>query len=86
MAISDAIPIKMDSTGRGNNWAHGYNEERIQEIINKLEVRESVVMIHSLAGGTGSGLGSRIAEEIRDQVNSIKPLCFLTKASENSYR
>jgi hypothetical protein len=25
------------------------------------------VMVHSLAGGTGSGLGSRLLEEYRDQ-------------------
>ena len=34
-------------------------------------------MIHSLAGGTGSGLGSKLIEMIRDEY----PICFISTAS-----
>ena len=45
--------------------------ERAMEALRK-EVERSdfflgMVMVHSLAGGTGSGLGSRLIEEYRDE-------------------
>jgi Tubulin/FtsZ family, GTPase domain len=40
----------------------------MEMIMSKLDVGRGVIMIHSLAGGTGSGLGSRIMENIRDEV------------------
>ncbi|KAM9307768.1 tubulin delta chain-like [Gastrophryne carolinensis] len=67
--------------GRGNNWAYGYRDagtgsessllERTMESF-RLEVERrdcysGTVMLHSLCGGTGSGLGSRLCEEIRDR-------------------
>ncbi|XP_062387481.1 tubulin delta chain-like isoform X1 [Sardina pilchardus] len=65
--------------GRGNNWAYGYHghwvEEGDQLLVQAMEaVRQEAerrdyyggtVMLHSVSGGTGSGLGSRLCEEIR---------------------
>ncbi len=67
--------------GRGTNWALGYhgtrfgNEDRIlEEVTNRVRKEaercsafSGVVMIHSLGGGTGSGMGSRLCEYIRDE-------------------
>ncbi|KAI8914454.1 Tubulin/FtsZ family, GTPase domain-containing protein [Gorgonomyces haynaldii] len=63
------------STGRGNNWAHGYFDTRpiqesmdaYQSLVESLDNYPGMLLIHSLAGGTGSGLGSRLVQEIRDQ-------------------
>ncbi len=60
------------SNGSGNNWAVGYQEygprfrqELIDKILRQVEQCSSLstfVLIHSLGGGTGSGLGSYINE------------------------
>lgn len=66
--------------GRGNNWAYGYSDtstgsdgsllERTMESFRKeVERRDcysGTVILHSLCGGTGSGLGSHLCQEIRD--------------------
>jgi hypothetical protein len=63
------------SSGRGNNWAHGYFDdshlEDVMEAYRRLVESnfryDGCMMIHSMAGGTGSGLGSRLLSEIRDR-------------------
>jgi len=40
--------------------------ERLRVEAERMDVFDSVVMLHSLGGGTGSGLGSRLAERIKD--------------------
>jgi hypothetical protein len=68
----------VEDSGRGNNWALGYYGprgdssivERAMEAFRKeLEVSDAYrgsLIFHSLCGGTGAGLGSRIMEEMRD--------------------
>lgn len=69
--------------GRGNNWAMGYvgrtasegaagsllanTLDAVRREAERMDLFDSIVLMHSLAGGTGSGLGSRITEEIRDE-------------------
>ncbi|KAI9334930.1 Tubulin/FtsZ family, GTPase domain-containing protein [Obelidium mucronatum] len=65
------------STGRGNNWAHGYSDdfgtESTLEVIRQTIEKQSssysqgTILFQSIAGGTGSGLGSRLTEDIRDE-------------------
>lgn len=62
--------------GRGNNWAYGYQDaedgfdSKIMDWLRKeaenWDFYEGVVMMHSIAGGTGSGLGSRLMETFKD--------------------
>ena len=61
--------------GAGNNWANGYaNAERIVETLAEMIDREAdgsdslegFQLIHSVAGGTGSGLGSYLLEHLND--------------------
>lgn len=63
--------------GSGSNWALGYfhqgesRRERIENCLRReIEAQDTCVrqfhVIHSLAGGTGSGVGSLISEIIRD--------------------
>ncbi|RNA04724.1 tubulin delta chain-like [Brachionus plicatilis] len=67
--------------GRGSNWASGYsglsNDGALKIIEQSLEsVRKEaercdfllyLCMMHSLSGGTGSGCGSRLIEELRNE-------------------
>ncbi|KAM0685848.1 gamma-tubulin [Conglomerata obtusa] len=69
--------IFLDATGggAGNNWAHGYSKgkeyqndvlEMIQREFESCDNLETFMLIHSIAGGTGSGFGSLILENIRE--------------------
>jgi tubulin gamma len=70
------IFISKDGGGAGNNWAKGYSSaEKVQEEIFEMLDREAdgsdslegFVLIHSIAGGTGSGMGSYLLENINDR-------------------
>jgi tubulin gamma len=65
-----------DGGGAGNNWAKGYSlGERIHEDLMETIDREAegsdsleaFVLCHSIAGGTGSGLGSFLLERLNDR-------------------
>ncbi|KAF4667064.1 hypothetical protein FOL47_003790 [Perkinsus chesapeaki] len=73
LCVSDS-----SARGRGGSWAMGYNDndiqllERIEDTLRR-EIEYSdrttdAVVVHSMAGGTGSGLGSRVMEMLRDQL------------------
>ncbi|EDW75425.1 uncharacterized protein Dwil_GK23849 [Drosophila willistoni] len=62
--------------GAGNNWASGFSQgERVQEEIFDIVDREAegsdslegFVLCHSIAGGTGSGMGSYVLERLADR-------------------
>ena len=68
-----------EQSGRGNNWALGYfgsdgnalAEKAMDSFRQELEICDAYrgcMLMHSLCGGTGSGLGSRLIEEIRDEL------------------
>lgn len=61
--------------GTGGNWAKGYNDtntaDRVLAAVNTAAERcdrlQGFQIVHSLGGGTGSGLGARVADRIRAQ-------------------
>lgn len=68
--------------GSGNNWAYGYlhqgesRREAIEDCLaREMEVQDTVIhtfhVLHSLAGGTGSGVGSLVGEVVKD----MQPHC-----------
>jgi len=70
------IFMSKDGGGAGNNWAKGYSSaEKVQDEIFEMVDREAegsdslegFVLIHSIAGGTGSGVGSYLLENINDR-------------------
>ncbi|KAJ2305882.1 gamma-tubulin, partial [Coemansia sp. RSA 2704] len=70
------IYMSTDGSGAGNNWASGYAQgERICEDILEMLDREAdnsdslegFNLLHSIAGGTGSGLGSFLLERLSDR-------------------
>lgn len=62
--------------GSGNNWAFGYGfrsmeflsafEEKLRKEFEYDSEVSNVLCVHSSGGGTGSGVGTRITEHIRD--------------------
>ncbi|KZV94035.1 tubulin-domain-containing protein [Exidia glandulosa HHB12029] len=70
------IYLSKDGGGAGNNWAAGYSiGERIYEEVMEMIEREAegsdslegFMLMHSIAGGTGSGLGSYLLERLNDK-------------------
>ncbi|PVI04709.1 tubulin-domain-containing protein [Periconia macrospinosa] len=68
--------IHKDGTGAGNNWGMGYSmgEQVQEEIIDMIDREadgsdslEGFMLLHSIAGGTGSGLGSYMLERLNDR-------------------
>jgi tubulin gamma len=70
------IYMMKEGGGAGNNWAvgFGHGEQVYEEIFDMIDREadgsdslEGFLMTHSIAGGTGSGLGSYILERINDR-------------------
>lgn len=67
-SLFDARSMLADTSGAGNNWAHGhhmygpqYREQIMQLVRQEVEQCDSpqgFLLTHSLGGGTGSGLGT----------------------------
>lgn len=66
--LFDARSMLTDVSGAGNNWAHGHHYygpqygDQIMELVRmeaeQCDSLQGFLMLHSLGGGTGSGLGS----------------------------
>ena len=71
-------------SGSGNNWANGFFYhgptientfvETISSFSEKFDYLDSIILINSLAGGTGSGLGSYITILLKDYFPEINLL------------
>jgi tubulin gamma len=68
--------IHKEGTGAGNNWAAGHHmaeqiHEDVMDIIDReadgSDSLEGFMLLHSIAGGTGSGLGSFMLERLNDR-------------------
>ncbi|KAI9673342.1 MAG: gamma-tubulin [Trizodia sp. TS-e1964] len=68
--------VGKDGVGAGNNWATGYSTgenvyEEVMEMIDReadgSDSLEGFMLLHSIAGGTGSGLGSFLLERLNDR-------------------
>lgn len=71
----------MDVSGAGNNFAHGYFFygpqyqdklcEGIRRNVERCESLQAFSLIHSLGGGTGSGVGSYLLSLLADEFNKV---------------
>eukprot|EP01065_Artemidia_motanka_P005000 TRINITY_DN12373_c0_g1_i1.p1 TRINITY_DN12373_c0_g1~~TRINITY_DN12373_c0_g1_i1.p1 ORF type:complete len:419 (+),score=48.23 TRINITY_DN12373_c0_g1_i1:84-1340(+) len=67
--------------GSANNWAYGYHVQALQcmpdileqsrKEVERMSAIEGVLMLHSVAGGTGSGVGSRLVEHMKDELPNV---------------
>jgi tubulin gamma len=76
--------LAKDGGGAGNNWASGFSQgqkfhEEVFDIIDReadgSDSLEGFVLTHSIAGGTGSGMGSYILEKLSDRLVSFTFRC-----------
>ncbi len=67
--------VAADGGGAGNNWASGFRQgeqhhETVLDMIDReadnSDSLEGFVLCHSIAGGTGSGMGSYLLEALND--------------------
>lgn len=67
--------IAQEGGGAGNNWASGFRqgEEHHEQVLDMIDREsdnsdslEGFVLCHSIAGGTGSGMGSYLLERLND--------------------
>ncbi len=67
--------VAQEGGGAGNNWASGYRQgeqhhEQVLDMIDReadnSDSLEGFVLCHSIAGGTGSGMGSYLLEALND--------------------
>eukprot|EP00979_Chaetoceros_neogracilis_P014173 scaffold4475_cov277-Chaetoceros_neogracile.AAC.21 len=67
--------VSPEAGGAGNNWASGYRQgeqhhEQVLDMIDReadnSDSLEGFVLCHSIAGGTGSGMGSYLLEALND--------------------
>jgi tubulin epsilon len=68
-------------SGSGNNWAHGhigygteYGDAIMESVRNQAELSDSLqafFLMHSLGGGTGSGLGTRVTQMLSDEFPDV---------------
>lgn len=75
--LFDAQQLLTDVSGSGNNWAHGhhlygpqYRDNLLESIRRPVEACESLqsfLLLQSLGGGTGSGLGCYILNLLEDE-------------------
>lgn len=70
------IFVHKEGGGAGNNWAHGYDlaetvAEEVLEMVDReadgSDSLEGFMLCHSVAGGTGSGMGSYLLERLNDK-------------------
>jgi tubulin delta len=64
-------------SGSANNWAYGYSthapnsvaavSERVRKEVERCDSLGGFLLLLSLAGGTGSGVGAYVTEALRDE-------------------
>ena len=79
--LFDGRQLIKDVSGSGNNWAHGHcvygpqYHDRIYEAVRQAtelcDSLQSFFFIHSLGGGTGSGLGTYILKMLEDDFQDV---------------
>jgi tubulin epsilon len=75
-SLFDHTQYVMDVYGSGNNFAHGFGEygpkyrpsfeDALRRIAEQCDSLQSFVLLHSLGGGTGSGVGSYVLGMLDD--------------------
>eukprot|EP00002_Diphylleia_rotans_P019092 TRINITY_DN3697_c0_g1_i3.p2 TRINITY_DN3697_c0_g1~~TRINITY_DN3697_c0_g1_i3.p2 ORF type:complete len:218 (+),score=43.73 TRINITY_DN3697_c0_g1_i3:62-715(+) len=79
--VYDNRQLMTDVSGSGNNWAHGfyhygpkYEDEMLERLRRPAEFcdcLQSFFLMHSLGGGTGSGVGTYILQMMQDHFPSV---------------
>ncbi|KEG15528.1 putative epsilon tubulin [Trypanosoma grayi] len=83
--LFDATFFVSDVSGAGNNWAVGHMEygdkyidsisESVRGQVERCDSIQSFLVMHSLSGGTGSGLGTRVLGLLEDEFPHVFRIC-----------
>ena len=92
-SIYDSECKIIDQSGAGNNWAVGHYEymsqhkHQISEVLRqqaeKCDCLQGIFTIHSMGGGTGSGLGSAVTEFIAENYLEVEKFSFPVYPNSN---
>ncbi|KAK7194893.1 epsilon tubulin [Novymonas esmeraldas] len=90
--IFDSNFFVSDVSGAGNNWAVGHMEygdryvdaiaESVRRQVEQCDCIQSFFVAHSLSGGTGSGLGTRVLGMLEDEFPHVFRICPVVMPSE----
>ncbi|XP_034017556.1 tubulin epsilon chain [Thalassophryne amazonica] len=79
--VFDSAQLLTDVSGSGNNWAVGhltygatYREQIVDKVRKAAELcdcLQSFLLIHSMGGGTGSGLGTRVLNLLEEEFPEV---------------
>ena len=79
--VFDTKQFIIGQSGSGNNWARGFHHygamyresllEAVRRPVEEVESLQSFLLLHSLGGGTGSGLGSYIMGALADEYPDV---------------
>lgn len=79
--LLDTQQFITNTPGSGNNWAQGFAEhgpmyrshilEKLRRATEPCDSLQSFILLHSLGGGTGSGLGSYILSLLEDEYPEV---------------
>ncbi|KAG2450093.1 hypothetical protein HYH02_000197 [Chlamydomonas schloesseri] len=79
--VLDTRQLVSDVSGAGNNWAHGHHEygpryhdailDKIRLTAEDCDSLQSFMVLHSLGGGTGSGVGTYIVRMLADEFPGV---------------
>lgn len=79
--LFDTRQFIQDVSGAGNNWANGFYEygktyaktilDKVRLVLEDCDSPQCFMLMHSIGGGTGSGLGSFILKTLNEQYPDI---------------
>mmetsp|Transcript_17923 Transcript_17923/g.32719 ORF Transcript_17923/g.32719 Transcript_17923/m.32719 type:complete len:435 (-) Transcript_17923:313-1617(-) len=91
--VLDTRHMVSDVSGAGNNWAHGHEVygkqyggailESLRHAAEECDSLQGFLLLQSLGGGTGSGVGSYIMEMLADEFSSTYRLASSVFPSED---
>ncbi|EGZ16744.1 hypothetical protein PHYSODRAFT_500449 [Phytophthora sojae] len=91
--LFDQQQLLTDVSGSGNNWAHGhcvygpkYDEQlqdKLHQAVELCDSLQSFFVMHSMGGGTGSGLGTYILGLLEDQYPDVYRFATVVFPSED---
>jgi tubulin epsilon len=82
-----------DSSGCGNNWAVGYHHygpqhrhdicAQMRREAEECDSLQSFFLVHSIGGGTGSGLGSFLLQSLEEEFPDVHRICLSVFPSQD---
>ncbi|XP_054652253.1 tubulin epsilon chain isoform X2 [Dunckerocampus dactyliophorus] len=79
--VFDSTQLLTDVSGAGNNWAVGYMTygstyrekilDKLRKAAEQCDCLQAFFLLHSMGGGTGSGLGTKVLSLLKDEFPEV---------------